>query len=255
MNVKPEKINIHIASPEKMLTDSLCAAINETDFAQVSGISDTLAGCREALNKKKPDILLLEICQSNNKIINILPQENTGRVKFHSDGIVEVKLKDGSLGFIKLPEGNGMDFCTEIKRKYPYIKIIVLAGQSNWMTIRSLLGKKVSGHIMKSASHAELLTGIKEVAERKTFVCNESKKILKQGFDEDFIMIPVRQGQVLLLMAEGFINEEIADILGIETSTVIKYRKVLHRKFLSDGRNPILIKKLVHMRLVWMDIV
>ncbi|MCL1821639.1 MAG: response regulator transcription factor [Prolixibacteraceae bacterium] len=258
MNTEQKKISVHIADPEKMLAGALRDLIDKSGFAEVSHISHTLAECREALAKRKPDVLLLEIRQSNNKIMNVLPQTVGDRTKILPNNMVEVQLKGvgkkKTIGYIRLPEGNGIDFCTEIKRKYPYVKIIILTGQSDWITIRHLLNRKAAGYIMKTCAADEVLDGIRNVAEGKVYVCSESQKTLKQGIDDDFIMIPVRQGQVLLLMAGGYTNEEIAELMGVQASTVIKYRKILHYKLMSDGRNPLMIKKLVHLRFVWMDI-
>ena len=54
-------IKVHIADRHKMLVDGLYSFIDKSEYAIVSGISETLTDCLKALEKEQPDVLLTDL--------------------------------------------------------------------------------------------------------------------------------------------------------------------------------------------------
>ena len=89
-------INVIIVDDHKVVTKGFEHLINESGVAQVTGKAYSVAECRNILAKIQADVLLLDI---------------------------------------NLPDGNGIDLCTEIKTEYPELKILMLTSYSELSTI------------------------------------------------------------------------------------------------------------------------
>ena len=99
-------INLQIVDDHKMVVESLSKQINESGKAQVTGAYYDLASCRKGLESSVPDIMLLDI---------------------------------------GLPDGDGVDFCKEITKKYPNLKIIMLTSYKEFSIAKRALHNGAKG--------------------------------------------------------------------------------------------------------------
>ena len=132
---------------------------------------------------------------------------------------------------VNLPDKNGIDLCREIKEKYPDIKIIGLSSFNQLSFIEKMLANGASGYVLKNATQEELVDGIENVMEGRVFMSNEVASIVKKGPDPKIPVITRREKEVLILIADGLTNAEIAEKLFVSTTTVDSHRKSLLAKF------------------------
>ena len=192
-----------------MLVEGLTLSINESTIAKVTGASSSLAQCRTALDAELPDVLLLDI---------------------------------------NLPDGSGVDFCTEIKQKYPGLKILILTTHNEYSITRRVMNNGASGYILKNALSEEVITGIETVMNGKIFLCDEIDVLMKKR-NENPIWLTVREQELLRLIIDGYTNQEIAGKMFLSIETIKTYRKNLLLK-LGAKNSMVLVKMALEQKLV-----
>lgn len=204
-------INLHIVDDHKMVVESLSKLINESGVAQVRNVYYTLDSCRLGLAKELPDVLLLDI---------------------------------------ELPDGDGVDFCAEMKQNYPELKIIMLTTYKEFSIAKRALHNGALGYILKNAESEEMLLGIETVHRGEQFLCEEINILLRTKKNEEPVWLSNREKEVLKYIADGQTTKGIADIIFRDIETVRTYRKNLLIKL--DARNTAeMVKKGYEMKLIW----
>jgi len=120
---------------------------------------------------------------------------------------------------ISMPEMNGLAAAQIISRSVPSAKFIVLSVHSEQAYVSEAFRVGVKGYVSKRAAAAELLTAIKQVLDGRTYVT----PLVGSGTpvaSKDGKRLTMRQLEILRLVAEGYQNKEIAQLLKISVKTV-----------------------------------
>jgi len=152
---------------------------------------------------------------------------------------VEKLMPDLVLMDLSLPRMNGMDAIKEIKKRCSKTKVLALTVHRTEEYILATLQAGADGYVLKDATHAELVMGIKSVLQGKPYLSPgvsdkviegylEGRKTLKSTTPWD--TLTQREREILKLIAEGYKNREIADYLYISVKTVEKHRANLMKK-------------------------
>ena len=152
-----------------------------------------------------------------------------GLLTFLENNAIDVVLLD-----IILPDGNGVDFCLEIKRLYPDIVVLILSNHAERSFIMQAVQNGASGYLLKNTSLAELTTCIHEAIAGQVTFSDEVKKIMVRPVENDIKGIPQltkREKEILKLLANGKTSATIADELHISPLTIITHRRNLMHKF------------------------
>ena len=140
---------------------------------------------------------------------------------------------------LSLPRMNGMNAIKEIKRRAPETKVLALTVHKTEEYIFATLRAGADGYVLKDATHAELVMGIRTVLDGKPYLSpGVSDKVIegylegKKALDAEtpWDTLTQREREVLKLIAEGYKNKEIADYLYISVKTVEKHRANLMQK-------------------------
>ena len=120
---------------------------------------------------------------------------------------------------ISMPEMNGLAAAQVIRKSVPAAKFIVLSVHSDQAYAREAFRVGVKGFVSKRAAAAELLTAIKQVLDGRTYV---SPLVSPEtpGTSKEAKRLTLRQLEILRLVAEGYQNKEIAQLLKISVKTV-----------------------------------
>ena len=120
---------------------------------------------------------------------------------------------------ISMPEMNGLAAAQVIRKTVPSAKFIVLSVHSDQAYAREAFRVGVRGFVSKRAAAAELLTAIKQVLDGRTYVTPlvspETPIASKEAK-----RLTLRQLEILRMVAEGYQNKEIAQLLKISVKTV-----------------------------------
>lgn len=132
---------------------------------------------------------------------------------------------------ISLTDMSGIDLCKEVKSKYPNIQIIGLSSFNQQSFIQKMLENGASGYLLKNATQEELVYAIKAVEEGEIFLSDEAELTVQKNKNSNIPIVTRREKEVLLLIADGLTNNEIASKLFISITTVDTHRKNLLAKF------------------------
>lgn len=204
-------INLQIVDDHKLVVESLCKLVNESEIARITNVYYDLKSCRSGLAQKLPDILLLDIA---------------------------------------LPDGDGVDFCAEIKNQYPDLKIVMLTTYKEFSIAKRALHNGAHGYILKNAESKEMLTGIETVNRGDQFLCEDIDLLLKEKRSEDLVWLANREKEILKYIAEGYTTKEIADKIFRDVETVRTHRRNLLIK-LNAKNTAVMVKKGYEMKLIW----
>jgi DNA-binding NarL/FixJ family response regulator len=145
----------------------------------------------------------------------VVAEANTGgqAVRLFREHRPDVTLMD-----LRLPDESGVEATRQIRSQFPEARIIVLTSYDGDQDIYRALEAGVRGYLLKEMLHSEILRAIRVVHSGKRFIPTEVSQHLS-GFFPELALTP-REVEVLSLIARGFGNKEVADVLGTAPGTV-----------------------------------
>ena len=159
------------------------------------------------------------------------------------DGRSAVKLAcqlkpDVVLMDIAMPLLNGLEATRQIKHDCPQVKVLILTMHENEEYIRQVLASGAMGHILKDAAARELLDAIRAVQHGEAVLSPAITRLVIENYlrwgdlqsENPSNGLSPREREVLQLIAEGYSNKQIAEILCISIKTVQAHRMNLMAK-------------------------
>lgn len=140
------------------------------------------------------------------------------------------QLPDIILMDVNLPDINGIELCKKVKQLYPSVFILGLSTFNQQPVISNMLENGASGYVLKNATREELLEAAKTIMTGNQYLSFEVAVSLRKTH-QGAPIITRREKEILLLVAEGLTNAEIAAKLFISIPTVNTHRKSLLSKF------------------------
>jgi len=137
---------------------------------------------------------------------------------------------------ISMPRRNGLAVTQVLRKQAPKIKVLILSVHNNKEYIFRIIQAGAHGYVSKEASPEELLHAIECVYAGETFFSPEiaqaalSQLVTNGGKAEPFSQLTSREREVLILIAEGQSNKEIASRLGIGVRTIETHRERIMRR-------------------------
>lgn len=169
--------------------------------------------------------------------IEIVGESDNGRDAIHAVGSLMPNLV---LMDLTMPGMNGIEAITDIKRRYPDTRVLVLTIHKTEEYIHESLRAGADGYILKDATHDELRVAIRSVLNGKTYLSPDiSGKVINgylgtgtgaPGTASAWDSLTHREREVLKLVAEGHPNKFIADYFCLSVKTVEKHRSNLMKK-------------------------
>jgi len=203
-------VTVAIVDDHKMVVKGFSKLINDSNVATVTQVYYDITSCREGLKKALPDILLLDI---------------------------------------GLPDGDGVEFCGEITKMYPRLKIIMLTSYKQFNVAKRALSNGALGYILKNSEPEEIFAGIEAVNRGEQFLCEEIDILLKDKLDTKVTWFSHRELEILQFIANGLTSGEIAQRIFRDDETVKSHRQNLLIK-LEAGNTPLMIRKACEQNLI-----
>ena len=151
---------------------------------------------------------------------------------------IQVRHPDIVLMDLRLPGMTGLEAIRLLHTRFPIVRVIVLTTYEGDEDIHQALQAGAAAYIIKGMKHERLLQGIRRVYAGKTYLPPEVSRTV-EGRPKD--ELSAREREVLLLMAEGMSNREIAAELGIAEKTVKCHVGVILNSFgVKDRTNAVL---------------
>jgi len=205
-----QPIQVAIVDDHKMVVKSLSKLIEESKDITVTDVYYDIKSCRKGLSERLPDLLLLDI---------------------------------------GLPDGDGVEYCAELTKNYPGLKVIMLTSYKEFNVAKRALQNGARGYILKNAEPEEIFAGIETVYQGDLFLCEEINILLKEKKNIKTTWYSPRETEVLQFIADGYTTHEIAKKIFRDDETVKTHRRNLLIKI--DAINTaVMIKKACEQNLV-----
>lgn len=140
---------------------------------------------------------------------------------------------------IAMPDIGGMEAIGLVKKKYPWIKILMLTMHKNKQYFYNAMAAGADGYLMKDDSDEELLVAIAKVLSGKSYI----SPFMTDDFADDVINmyrnegrtpfqeLTKREKEILSLVVQGFTSRQMAEQLNLSQRTIDHHRSNLLRKF------------------------
>jgi two-component system response regulator NreC len=140
---------------------------------------------------------------------------------------------------ISMPRLNGIDVVRQMLSMDCSIATIILTMHSDDSYILRALQAGAKGYLLKDSAETDLISGIRAVAQGKSFFSPAVSKVLledyirnlkQKGANDSYDLLTPREREVLQLVAEGKSNKEVANLLNLSVYTVETHRSNIMKK-------------------------
>lgn len=149
---------------------------------------------------------------------------------------IEATSPDVAVLDVRLPDGDGIDLCREVRSRHPEIACLILTAYDDDEALRAAALAGASGYVLKDVRSAALIDGIRAAAAGRSVQSSQSMRqaaaslVPAEGSHDDGAHLSYRERQVLELIADGLTNREIGEHLGLAEKTVKNYVSTLLAK-------------------------
>jgi DNA-binding NarL/FixJ family response regulator len=179
------------------------------------------AGLRLLL-ESQADLRVVDECGTHQEVLAALAR--------HRGGVDIVSLD------LSMPGGAAGALIEDVVRHHPDVGVVVLTMHDDASHARRALAAGARGYVVKSAADRELLAAIRAVADGRTHVGQavggepvaDPKRPAGGGSPLD--TLSEREREVLVLLAQGHTNQQIADGVYLSVKTIESYRSRLMSK-------------------------
>jgi two-component system response regulator NreC len=143
---------------------------------------------------------------------------------------------------LTMPKYGGIPAITSIRQACPRTHVLALTMHDDTSYLRSVLAAGGAGFVVKSAADTELLSAIRAVAQGRTSVrlSMSEKNALDMSTPHAqkdsatsqpaIDLLTDREREVMVLVAQGYTSQEVADRLKLSAKSVESYRARLMQK-------------------------
>ncbi len=197
--VKAKSINVLLVDDHEVVRAGLRTVLSQTPGVTVVGEAATVEEAVEQSLKCRPDVVLMDA---------------------------------------RLPDGSGVEACRLIREQSPTTRVLFLTSFSDESTVLAAVAGGADGYLLKHVNTVGLLQAIRSVASGHSIldsvvtkmIMNRTRSIEPAGQTPSNVALSVQQERVLVLVAKGKTNKEIAASMSLSDKTVKNYVRTIFQK-------------------------
>ena len=130
---------------------------------------------------------------------------------------------------VRLPDGNGMEVCREIRSRHPEIGCIMLTSFSDDEALMQAVVAGASGYLLKQIRGIDIVDAVRRVARGESLLDPSLIERLRVQFrtapesDERLARLTNQERRILVLIADGLTNRQIGTEMHLAEKTVKNY--------------------------------
>jgi DNA-binding NarL/FixJ family response regulator len=144
---------------------------------------------------------------------------------------------------VRLPDGNGVEVCREVRSVDPAIKCLMLTSFSDDEALFDAIMAGASGYVLKAIRGTDLVSAVRDVAAGKSLLDPvATSRVLErlrdsgEKEDERLAQLTKQERRILDLIGEGMTNRQIGNELHLAEKTVKNYVSSLLNKMGMERR-------------------
>lgn len=192
-----EKIRVMITDDHSLIREGLRQLLEFDGSIEIVGEASNGVECLDKLKKCSPEVLLLDI---------------------------------------NMPEKNGIEVLKQMKIDNSQVKVLILTVHNEMDYLMKAVDIGVDGYILKDSESSELKRAIRAVRDGENYIQSSliptlNSQLLSRDTDKDKITsLTNRELEVLVQVANGMFNKEIATNLNISERTVKNHISNIFKK-------------------------
>jgi len=131
---------------------------------------------------------------------------------------------------LNMPEVNGLSATEMVLENHPDMRILILSMHDSPEYISTAMNHGARGYILKDVPTDEIRNAIDTVMRGETFLCDGASAAMTPATSDGREPLTNREQSVLLQLAQGKSNKQVAADLDISVRTVETHRKNIKRK-------------------------
>jgi two-component system response regulator NreC len=137
---------------------------------------------------------------------------------------------------LSMPQGSGLLALSRIRQGAPDARFVILSMHQDPACVRAAFDGGAAAYVFKQAADSELLNAIRAVANGKVYVCSLCREALVQTVigvhrrkqeaarPRTTRVLSGREREVLVMIAQGYTNRQVAEQLSLSVKSVESYR-------------------------------
>ncbi len=132
---------------------------------------------------------------------------------------------------VRLPDGSGIEACRDIRAELPSTRVVILTSYPDEEAVFSAIVAGASGYLLKQVRARDLVAALEAVGRGESLldpavtekVLERVRRIATGGATDELAQLTSQEQKILLLVAEGKTNKEIAADVFLSDKTVKNY--------------------------------
>lgn len=132
---------------------------------------------------------------------------------------------------LRLPDGSGVEACREIRAEFPDTRVVMFTSHPDENAVLSAIMAGASGYLLKQANSRDLMNALEAVNRGDSLldpivtekVLERVRRLAAGEFGGELATLTAQERKILLLVAEGKTNKEIASEIFLSDKTVKNY--------------------------------
>lgn len=202
-----KELSVLVVDDHPLYRNGIKRILNNIDFVTKCDEAENGIDCIEKLKKSHYDIILLDL---------------------------------------QMPEMDGVEAATIIKKDFPRSKIIILTMSDSKRQMIELLDMGVLGYVLKSTDELELTEAILRVSEGVQYLSKEVDDVWtrflgnKSKFERNYsksekVDLSEREKEIIRMICKQMSTQEIAEKLSLSNNTVKTHRTHIMKKLETDN--------------------
>jgi len=186
-----EKLRVMIVDDHEVVREGIRAVLDRRPGVSVVGEAGTVAQAVEVALKERPDLVIMDL---------------------------------------RLPDGSGVEACREIRSHLPETRMIMLTSYADDEAVMNAILAGASAYLLKQTHARQLVEAVELVAKGESLLDPlVTRRVLDQvrqisaGVSDKKSQLTEHEYKILLLIAEGKTNREIASEIYLSDKTVKNY--------------------------------